>query len=267
MERDIAREANRLGAVALSREGTSDENADNDSLLRGEYRPIPAGRRNARADLLQMDEVPRRRRKKRQRSINNDDDVKSQSTAIPRPLNIGAMSSLASKSLPTFDFIFGPEAAELEDKENPILPDELMTTRNDFCYICEAQTNATSSLLQGAPVTEPVEFLVNYIAPLFTSRSINVVIKSIRAYFSTVVRPYMDPKHKQRWTSRQIFFHFFDHTDKYTGALMKQACKDIMIKSIETGISFNPDCPGEERIARDLVPTLVRLYNIIKENV
>ena len=261
--RDIEREAKRLQAVVLE----NDDNGDDDSFLRGEYRPIPATarRRNTRTELVQS---PVRRRRKRQRPRNDDeDDIKSQSTGMPQPLNISAMSSLATKPLPTFDDILGPDATELEEKENPILPDEERSnaTRDNFCYICEARTTAKPSLLQGAPKTEPLEFLISDIAPFFASKRIGVVIKAIRAYFNTVIRPYMDPKFKQRWTSKQIFFHFFDHTHEYTGVLLKQACKDIMIKSIETGISFSPDFPRDERVTRDLVPTLVRLYNIIKE--
>jgi hypothetical protein len=187
------------------------------------------------------------------------DEVKSQGMAMP----LNTTNSFETKPLPTFDVILGSGAAELEDKENPVQPGE--ATRDDFCYICEAQTTATFSLLQGAPVTEPIEFIVNYIAPFFASKSIDVIIRSIRAYYNTVIRPHMAPGFKQRWTRRQIFIHFFDHCKEYTSVLMRRACRDIMIKSIETGITFNPECPRDEKVTKDLVPTLLRLYGIIKE--
>lgn len=246
----------RLEDIEVSSIGNSEDLLD--------YRPRGRPPRGQRQEVRKRKPTRRRRRTTQTGSGDEDEEVKSRgSAAAHMPLNFGATTE--TKPLPTFETILGPQADELEDKENPVQPDEEQCTRDNFCYICEAQVKSTFSLLQGAPVTDQIEFLVKVMAPSFWNKSIDVVIREIRDFFNRLIRPHMAPGFKQRWTRRQIFAHFFDHCKDYIGVLMKRACSDVMIKLIQTGISYESDNPRAERVNRDLVQGLLRLYNILKE--
>lgn len=197
-----------------------------------------------------------------------DEETKSQTSASSSPRPPGNFSLAAiteTRPLPAFEFVFGPDANELEDRENPILPDEILSTREDFCYICEAKVQRKPGVLQSAPTDDPIEFIVNYAAPMYMSKSIRAVTDSIRHYYNGLIRPHLAPAFKQRWTLKQIFLHFFYHSSKYTDVLMKRACTDIMFNCIATGIVYNPECPRDTKVNKDLVPVLMKLYAVIKD--
>lgn len=233
-----------------------------DGSFRGEDLRIIRPRRVRISDRQRPTSAPRRPRA--------DEETKSQTSAAsgPRaPVNFSLAAPVETRPLPAFEFVFGPEASELEDRENPILPDEIMSTREDFCYICEAKTRRTSGVLQSAPTDDPIEFIVNWAAPMYAFKSIRAVTASIRQYYNGLIRPHLAPEFKQRWTLKQIFMHFFYHSSKYIDVLMKRACTDIMFNCIATGLVYNPDCPRETKVNKDLVPVLMKLYGVIKDKV
>jgi hypothetical protein len=108
-------------------------------------------------------------------------------------------NDITYECMPLDEWIKGPDADEIENKENPILEDE-KNTRNNFCYMCNV-----------ADDTHNMTFIKTDLLPRYKEISPEEVTRSIRGLYNKQIRPYLPPNIKQRWTLKQIWAHVTKH--------------------------------------------------------
>lgn len=101
------------------------------------------------------------------------------------------------------DWLYGPDAEEEEDKENPILPDEAPHTHKDYCWACIADKSSRDATT--------VTYWKESITPYFKAIDPKIAVYTIRNLYNKLVRPHLPPGIKQRWTKRNIMDHILFH--------------------------------------------------------
>ena len=129
------------------------------------------------------------------------------------------------------EWIHGKDVDEREDEENPVQEDEKDTTDPDFCWAC-----VMASFREKNPMAT---YWLEKIMPLFQLVDERYAVLTIRDTYNRLVRPRMDPKIKQRWTTRNIWKHLrFHQTDteqmlahsvRKVSRIMEQAERELIV--------------------------------------